>query len=71
MVVDEILEGKFHTCDGSLDFSCPRVTLSLQADTACEGSFFVYGPEGALPEGEVIVATGPLTSEALTEHLGA
>lgn len=53
MIVDEILDGKFHVEDGSLEFSCQRVTLSLQADTACEGSFFVYGPEGALTEGEV------------------
>lgn len=53
MVVDEILEGKFHIDDGSLDFSCPRVTLSLQADTVCEGSFFVYGPEGAVTGGTV------------------
>jgi len=53
MVVDEILDGKFHVEDGSLEFSCPRVTLSLQADAACEGSFFVYGPEGVVTEGEV------------------
>ena len=53
MVVDEILEGKFHTGDGSLEFSCPRITLSLHADTVCEGAFFVYGPEGAVTEGTV------------------
>ena len=53
MVVDEILEGKFHTGDGTLSFSCPRVTLSLQADTVCEGSFFVCGPEGMVTEGTV------------------
>lgn len=39
MVVDEILDGKFHVDDGSLDFSCPRVNLSLRADGICEGSF--------------------------------
>lgn len=53
MVVDEILDGKFHVNDGSLDFSCPRVNLSLQADAICEGSFFVYGPEGLVTEGQV------------------
>ena len=53
MVADEILDGKFHVEDGSLDFSCPRVALSLQAETACEGSFFVYGPEGLVTEGHV------------------
>lgn len=68
MVVDEILEGKFHTGDGSLDFSCPRVTLSLQADTACEGSFFVYGPEGAVTEGAV--AASDLRMTCVTKRFG-
>ncbi|MDE7197870.1 MAG: hypothetical protein K2O15_03190, partial [Lachnospiraceae bacterium] len=68
MVVDEILEGKFHAGDGSLEFSCPRVTLSLQADTACEGSFFVYGPEGALTEGEVCASD--LRMECVSTRFG-
>ncbi|MDE6404666.1 MAG: hypothetical protein K2M20_03310 [Lachnospiraceae bacterium] len=68
MVVDEILEGKFHTGDGSLDFSCPRVTLSLQADTACEGSFFVYGPEGVVTEGTV--AASDLRMTCVTKRFG-
>lgn len=68
MVVDEILEGKFHTGDGSLDFSCPRVTLSLQADTACEGSFFVYGPEGMVTEGTV--TSSDLRMTCVTKRFG-
>ena len=68
MVVDEILEGKFHTGDGSLDFSCPRVTLSLQADTVCEGSFFVYGPEGAVTEGTV--SASDLRMTCVTKRFG-
>lgn len=68
MIVDEILEGKFHTDDGSLEFSCPRVTLSLQADTACEGSFFVYGPEGAVTEGTV--AASDLRMDCVTKRFG-
>ncbi|MDE7246914.1 MAG: hypothetical protein K2N43_03405, partial [Lachnospiraceae bacterium] len=68
MVVDEILDGKFHVEDGSLEFSCPRVTLSLQADTACEGSFFVYGPEGALTEGEV--SASDLRMECVSTRFG-
>ena len=68
MVVDEILEGKFHTGDGSLDFSCPRVTLSLQADTACEGSFFVYGPEGVVTEGTV--SASDLRMTCVTKRFG-
>lgn len=68
MVVDEILDGKFHVDDGSLDFSCPRVTLSLQADSACEGSFFVYGPEGLVTEGRV--AASDLRMECVTRRFG-
>ncbi len=68
MVVDEILDGKFHVDDGSLEFSCQRVTLSLQADTACEGSFFVYGPEGGLTEGEVF--SSDLRMECVSTRFG-
>lgn len=68
MVVDEILEGKFHTSDGSLDFSCPRVTLSLQADTISEGSFFVYGSEGAVTEGTVTASDLRMT--CVTKRFG-
>lgn len=68
MVVDEILDGKFHVDDGSLDFSCPRVNLSLRADGICEGSFFVYGPEGLLTEGRV--AASDLRMECVTKRFG-
>lgn len=68
MVVDEILDGKFHTEDGSLEFSCQRVTLSLQADAACEGSFFVYGPEGAVTEGHV--SASDLRMECVSTRFG-
>ncbi len=68
MVVDEILDGKFHVDDGSLDFSCPRVNLSLQADSACEGSFFVYGPEGLVTEG--FVTASDLRMECVTKRFG-
>lgn len=68
MIEDEILEGKFHTDDGSLRFSCPRVMLSLQADTACEGSFFVHGPEWAVTEGTVTASD--LRMECVTKRFG-
>lgn len=53
-VVEEILQGKFNVDSGSLDFSCPRIELSLHADTACEGFFLVYGPKGQVTEGHVV-----------------
>lgn len=68
MVVDEILDGKFHVDDGSLDFSSPRVNLSLRADGICEGSFFVYGPDGLLTEGRV--AASDLRMECVTKRFG-
>lgn len=68
MVIDEILDGKFHVDDGPLDFSCPRVELSLQADSVCEGSFFVYGPQGRMTEGRV--AASDLRMECVTKRFG-
>lgn len=68
MVEDEILDGKFHMDDGSLEFSSPRVTLSLQADTACEGSFFVYGPGGSVTEGTV--TTSDIRMTCVTKRFG-
>ena len=53
-VIEEILHGKFNFENGSLDFSCPRIELSLHADTACEGFFLVYGPQGQVTEGHVV-----------------
>ena len=45
-VIEEILNGKFNFDSGSLDFSCPRIELSLHADETVEDFFTVYGPEG-------------------------
>ena len=52
--VEEILNGKFNVGNGSLDFSCPRIELSLYAGEASGGSFTVYGPEEGLTEGSVL-----------------
>lgn len=52
-IVHEILEGNFKFDSGSLDFSCPRIELSVLPDRIEEGSFTVYGPEGVVTEGEV------------------
>ena len=53
-VIDEILSGNFMFDKGSLDFSCPRIDLSLYADTVEEGSFSISGPEGRVTEGYVV-----------------
>ncbi len=66
--VEEILNGKFHDGGGALDFSCGRIELSLCADTAAEGSFAVYGPEGHAAEGWV--TSTDLRMECLTQTFG-
>lgn len=64
-VIEEILQGKFNSDNGSLDFSCPRIELSLHADTACEGFFLIYGPKDQVTEGHVI--SSDLRMECVTE----
>ena len=41
-IVDRILDGKYDYENGSLDFSCAKLELSLCAGEVCEGSFHVY-----------------------------
>ena len=67
-VVEEILNGKFNTGSGSLDFSCPRIELSIHADTVVEDFFLVYGPEGRMTEGHVV--SSDLRMECLTQTFG-
>ncbi|MCM1123562.1 MAG: DUF5717 family protein [Eubacterium sp.] len=64
-VVEEILNGKFNTGNGSLDFSCPRIELSLHADKVVEDFFMVYGPAGRMTEGYVV--SSDLRMECLTQ----
>ena len=61
---EEILNGKFNVDNGSLDFSCPRVDISLHADTVTEDFFTVYGPEGRMTEGYVV--SSDLRMECMT-----
>ncbi|MCM1387027.1 MAG: DUF5717 family protein, partial [Bacillus sp. (in: Bacteria)] len=63
-IIREILEGKFRYDNASLNFSCPRIELSMQAGENREGSFVIYGPEGVLTEGYVI--STDLRMECLT-----
>lgn len=64
-VIEEIRNGNFNFDKGSLDFSCPRIELSLLADTVEEGSFSVYGPEGQVTEGYVV--SSDLRMECMTQ----
>ena len=65
---EEILNGKFNVNDGLLDFSCPRIELSLYADTVTEDFFTIYGSEGRVTEGYVV--SSDLRMECLTQSFG-
>lgn len=52
-VVDRILAGEFNKDDHFLDFSTPRIELSVHGGEICEGSFFIYGAENKVTEGSV------------------
>ena len=63
-VIEEILNGKFNAENGSLDFSCPRIEISLHADETVEGFFTVYGPSRRMTEGYVV--SSDLRMECMT-----
>ena len=65
---EEILNGKFNVDNGSLDFSCPRIDLSIHADMVAEDSFTVYGPEGYMTEGYIV--SSDLRMECMTQSFG-
>ncbi len=44
-VINKILHEQFEYYDRKLDFSIPRLELSLQPDEDAEGTFVIYGPE--------------------------
>lgn len=46
-------EENFDYENGSLDFSCTKLELTLYRDEQAEGSFQVYGPKGRLTRGKV------------------
>lgn len=64
--VEEILNGKFNHENGTLEFSCQRISLEVQADTVTEDSFLIYGPEGQVTEGHVV--SSDLRMECLTRQ---
>lgn len=65
-IIDRISEGSFDYENGSLEFSCLRLELSLRMGDTYEGSFHVYASGGSLVEGDVY--SDHLRMECLTEH---
>lgn len=52
--INQILEGNFYYENGSLDFSCAKIEISLNRGEVYEGSFRIYAPQGQLTNGTVL-----------------
>jgi len=53
-IIDRILEGNFYYENGSLDFSCEKIDISIRKGQLYEGSFHIYAPPGLFTDGTVI-----------------
>ena len=65
-IIDQLLQGKYVYTQRNLDFSTPRIELSMGPGENVEGSFTVFGPENALVEGRV--TSSDLRMEVLNEE---
>ena len=63
--VDRILAGEFNKDNQFLDFSTPRIELTVHGSEIYEGSFFIYGPRNKVTEGKV--SSSRLRMKCLTE----
>ena len=63
-VIERLLEGDFDYEKGSLDFSCPRVELFMQAGECVSGTFRILSEKGRYTCGRVIASDGRM--ECLT-----
>lgn len=64
--VSQILEGNFEYENGSLDFSCEKIELSVQKGEQYEGSFRINATPGLFTDG--IVISSDWRVECLTEE---
>lgn len=53
-IINQILEGNFYYENGSLDFSCAKIEISLNRGEVYEGSFRIYAPQGQFTGGTVL-----------------
>ena len=63
-IINQILEGNFDYENGSLDFSCAKIEISLHKGEVYEGFFHVYGTQGQFTSGTVL--SSDLRMECLT-----
>lgn len=57
-VIERILEGDFAYENGSLDFSCTKLELTIRQGECREGSFRIFGERGRLTQGRVLSSDG-------------
>lgn len=57
-VIEKLLEGNFEYENGSLDFSCTKLELTIKPGECREGSFRIFGEKGRLTQGRVISSDG-------------
>ncbi len=53
-LINQILEGNFDYENGSLDFSCSKIELSVKPGEVYEGSFRIYGTRDMFTGGRVV-----------------
>lgn len=63
-IINQILEGNFDYENGSLDFSCSKIDISLHSKESYEGSFRIYAVPGKYTMG--YVTSSDLRMECLT-----
>ena len=65
-IINQILEGNFDYENGSLDFSCSKIEITLHSGEIFEGSFRIFASQGICANGSVI--SSDLRMECLTEE---
>lgn len=63
-IIDQVLKGNFDYENGSLDFSCAKIELSLKKGERREGTFRILSTQGQFTSGRVI--SSDLRMECLT-----
>lgn len=52
-LIQNLVQGNFNYEQGSLDFSCTKLEVSIKPNQIYEGSFKIYGPPGQYTKGKV------------------
>ncbi len=65
-VINQIMEENFDYENGSLDFSCAKIEISLNRGEVYEGSFRIYAVQGQFTNGTVL--SSDLRMECLTKE---